>query len=257
MKAIHELTPSIKFDHRGGHNRYNCNFDFFKKWSGKMTYVLGFLYADGDIVDAINSSRTQYIKFTSKDRGIIEKIRSVLKAEHPIHSRPPHTSVDKYGRLYRSGEVFYLRIGSRRMFADLKKIGLMPNKSKVIQFPDKISSQYLGEFIRGYFDGDGSITFNKNGRWIRVIFTSGSRDFLKQLSKRIAESLKIRERPIYISHYSYQLCYFTQEGLKLLNFIYKKAGRDNLYLDRKYDFYRKLAVQYNYILDKYITQVAG
>jgi len=257
MKAINELTPLIKFDHRGGHNRYNCNFDFFKKWSGKMTYVLGFLYADGNIVDAANSSRTQYIKLTSKDKEIIEKIKSVLKAKHPIHSRLPRTSVDRHGRLYKSGEVFYLKIGSRRMFADLKKIGLMPNKSKVIQFPDNIPSQYLGEFIRGYFDGDGSITFNKNGRWIKVIFTSGSRDFLAQLSEKIAKSLKIRERPIYISHYSYQLCYFTQEGLKLLNFIYRKTGRNNLYLDRKYNFYKELAVQYNYILDKHITQLAG
>lgn len=246
----------VYFDPRGGSNRYSIKTDFFQKWSNEMAYVLGFLYADGCIVDAAKSSRTQYIKFASKDKEIIEKIKSVLKAKHPIHSQPPHTSVDKYGRLYRSGEVFYLRIGSRRMFADLKKIGLIPNKSKVIQFPDNIPSQYLGEFIRGYFDGDGSIIFNRNGRWIRVVFTSGSGGFLEQLSEKIAESLKIRRRPIYISHYSYQLCYFTQEGLKLLNFIYREAEKDNLYLDRKYDFYKKLVVQYSYILHKHITQVA-
>jgi len=44
-------------DRRGGSNRYKFQINFFKRWSNKMAYVLGFLYADGCIVDAV-SSRT-------------------------------------------------------------------------------------------------------------------------------------------------------------------------------------------------------
>jgi len=67
----------VYFDPRGGSNRYSIKTDFFQKWSNEMAYVLGFLYADGCIVDAAKSSRTQYIKFASKDKEIIEKIKSV------------------------------------------------------------------------------------------------------------------------------------------------------------------------------------
>lgn len=83
MRTSLRLSSAIKFDSRGGHNCYNCNLDFFKKWSNEMAYVLGFLYADGNIIDASVSSRTQYIKFSNNKKEIIEKIRLVLKAKHP------------------------------------------------------------------------------------------------------------------------------------------------------------------------------
>ena len=252
MKAVHELTPLIKFDHRGGHNRYSCNFDFFKKWTDEMAYVLGFLYADGCIVDAV-SSRTQYIQFNSNDKEILEKIRRVMESGHPLGVRPPHPVIHKNGT-YISAESFILRIGSRKMFNDLIHFGIIPNKSKIIKFPT-IPNKHLGPFIRGYFDGDGSIVFNKK-RWIRIVFTSGSKDFLGQLSNKLSKALGIRRRLVRLGHWSYQLYYFTQEGLKILRFIYRDAEKNRLYLDRKYSFYKKLSVKYNYILDKYIKQVA-
>ncbi len=52
-------------DQRGGHNRHSFNKEFFKTWSDKMAYVLGFLVADGSITDANTSSRTQYVEFTN------------------------------------------------------------------------------------------------------------------------------------------------------------------------------------------------
>ncbi len=242
------------FDSRGGWNRYKFQADFFKKWSNEMAYALGFLYADGSIINAVTSSRTQYIQFSNKDREILEKIKSALQAEHPIHVRPSRKIKHGNGKIYESSVQFSIRIGSRRMFADLKKLGLMPNKSKVMKFP-VVPPKHLSHFVRGYFDGDGSIVFNKK-RWIRVVFTSGSKDFLEQLSDNLSKALKIRKRPVRLSHYSYQLYYFTQEGLKILNFIYENAERNKFYLNRKYKFYKKLSVRYNYILDKYIKQVA-
>ena len=98
-----------------------------------MAYVLGFLYADGDIVDA-QSSRTQYIKFTSKDQEILLKIRSVLSSRHTVQRRLPHPVVMRHGKRYVSSILFYFRIGSRRMYLDLQRVGLTPNKSKTIFF---------------------------------------------------------------------------------------------------------------------------
>ena len=251
METIYEVNPILRFDPRGGRNRYKCNFDFFKQWTDGMAYVLGFLYADGDIVDAV-SSRTQYIKFVNTDKEIIEKIKTAMRSEHPISVRAPQVHIYKNGA-HKSRELFILRIGSRGMFHDLIHLGIVPNKSKIITFPN-VPLSYLSHFIRGYFDGDGSIVFNK--KWIRIVFTSGSKDFLDQLSDELSRALEIRKRSVRLGHHSYQLYYFTQEGLKVLNFIYKNVEKDKLYLDRKYKFYKKLAVKYKYILNKHITQVA-
>jgi hypothetical protein len=83
------------FDPRGGSNRIKIRTNFFKRWSYKMAYVLGFLYADGDIVDATKSSRTQYIKFSNTDRDILFSIKKALQSEHPIHYRPPKETTYK------------------------------------------------------------------------------------------------------------------------------------------------------------------
>ena len=227
------------FDPRGGSNRYDVKTDFFQQWSPEMAYVLGFLYADGCVVDA-KSSRTQYIEFSSKDIDILEKIKSALGSEHPIRFYPPRKITYRNGKVYENAGLFSLRIGSRRMYADLKEISLTPHKSKTITFPKDLSAEHLGNFIRGYFDGDGSIVFNKK-KWIRVVFTSASKRFLEQLSEKLSAAVPIRQRPVRLGHDSYCLDYFTQEGLKVLNFIYKDASSDGLYLDRKYNLYKNIS----------------
>ena len=232
------------FDSRGGWNRYKFNIDFFKKWSNEMAYVLGFLYADGNITDADSSSRTQYIKFSNKEKGIIKKIKSVLKAEHPIHLQPSRTSVDKSGHLYRSSDSFYLRIGSKRMFADLIKLGLMAGKSKIMKFPP-IPSQYLSHFIRGYFDGDGSIHIEKKGningkliiKKVQTIFSSGSKVFLQDLSNILAEVLNVRKAKIYKGDGDFQIKYFLRDSVKIFKFMYKNSY--NLFLKRKFDKFKR------------------
>jgi len=204
METVQDLIPAIKFDSRGGHNKYKCNFSFFKKWTDSMAYVLGFLYADGTIIDAI-SSRTQYIKFTSIDREIIEKIKLAIGTDSPLYVLPPKTITHINGS-YKSKEAFALRIGSRRMFNDLICLGLIPNKSKVIKFPN-IPLYYLNHFVRGYFDGDGCVYIQRARgisnsiivKKLSVIFTSGSPIFLKELGKVLKTQLMLGNENIYIS----------------------------------------------------------
>lgn len=231
------------FDPRGGWNRYKFRVDFFKKWSDEMAYVLGFLYADGDMIDADSSSRSQYIKFSNKDREIIEKIRSVLRAEHPIHSRPPHMVLHKNG-FYRSSELFFLRIGSRRMFADLIELGLSPNKSKIMRFP-AVPSKYLNHFIRGYFDGDGTIYIESRRnagkkmsiKRARTSFSSGSESFLKTLSNILAEAINVRRAKIYKGTRDFQIVYSIRESVKIFKFMYKNSR--SLLLKRKFDNFKR------------------
>src|SRR3989344_2065110 len=143
----------FSLDHRGGHNRYQFNKDFFKTWTPEMAYVLGFIYADGNIMDSV-ISRTQYVSFDSVDREIIEKIKIALSSNHTIQIKPEKLVTHPNGT-YKSKRGFRLRIGSREIFSDLLKLGLVPRKSLVTEFPEDIPVDCLGHFMRGYFDGDG------------------------------------------------------------------------------------------------------
>ena len=253
MRSIFQCDP------RGGHNRYKCNFDFFKKWTNEMAYALGFLYADGAIINAI-SSRTQYIQFNNTDKELLEKIKTALNSEHPIRVLPPHLTVHKNGT-YKSAESFILRIGSRRMFKDLTRLGVTPAKSKTITFPE-VPLSCLHHFIRGYFDGDGCVylqlakgkTQKTIIKKLSVIFTSGSKIFLEGLSSNVRKIVNLKQEKVYDSHYAYQLRYPTSDSIKLFKFFYKDI-RQNIYMERKFKIFLRYFLLRPLKIDKDIKNI--
>lgn len=235
-------------DPRGGHNRYYFNKEFFKKWSSEMAYVLGFLVADGNITDAQGSSRTQYTKFSNTEKEIIEKIKKVLGSNHPIKIRKPKIHKHHNG-FYKSSALFELRIGSKELFDDIFKLGIMPNKSKIIEFPN-VPKNYLNHFIRGYFDGDGCIYIEygkgkikkKIFKRARTIFTSGSKKYLEGLQEKLIKNFHINNGAIYYQNRAFQLVYPTSSSMELYNLMYKNSKE--LFLERKYNIFK------NYILNR-------
>lgn len=233
----------IHFDPRGGSNKYKVNLDFFKKWTNEMAYVLGFLYADGNVGDSAKSSRTNYFSFSSKDKEIIEQIRLVMGSNHPIDRREPRLVKFSDGRLAHAGEVFRLRIGSRRMFVDLLALGLIPRKSKVIDFPD-VPKKYLGDFVRGYFDGDGCVHLRTGYdiiggisiKQLSITFTSGSKEFLLELNDALNKKFSIKTRRTYESKRAYQLKFYTEESIQLFERMYENV-KGELFLKRKFDIF--------------------
>ena len=242
------MQTEFHLDPRGGHNRYKFKTDFFEKWTPEMAYILGFLYADGDIEDVRKSSRTQYTTFGSKDKEILESIRSAMGSEHNINCRAHHRFVSPNGKIYKCSDFYRLRIGSKKMFDDLLKLGLTPRKSLTIKFPDNIPNDYFSHFVRGYFDGDGCITIKRGiGKYgqsilkgIAIIFTSGSELFLEGLRDQSCKFAGFGKRSVYYGNSSraYYLKYDTFESLKWFKFFY----RDNLsklFLERKFNVFKK------------------
>jgi intein/homing endonuclease len=229
---------------RGGWNRYDFNTEFFQKWSEKMAYILGFLYADGNITDSENSSRTRYIQFASKDKEILEKIKKTLGSDHPIRTRNPQKELFPNRKYYISSGTFYFRIGNKKSVSQLEKLGVLTRKSKILKFP-KIPSLYLSHFIRGYFDGDGTVypekKKNSEGevtiKRIRTIFSSGSKAFLKSLSEVLTKFLKIRKAKVYKGVRSFQIAYSLKESIKIFKFMYRNT--QGLFLKRKLDRFKE------------------
>jgi len=260
MNTVQKVNFKVQsFDPRGGHNRHSCDFDFFKQWTDKMAYVLGFLFADGAIIDAV-SSRTQYIQFNSVDREILEKIRVIMKAEHPLYVRPSRI-IKHVNIFYKSRESFILRIGSRRMYNDLLHLGLVPKKSKIAIFP-LVPSRYLNHFVRGYFDGDGCVYLQKTKgitkpiiiKRFLVIFTSGSAAFLEKLGMMLKNRLGLRYKKLYDGNKAFQLRYCTNDAIKIFKFLYKPCYQ-KLYLERKFDIFNNYFKLYPQKIDSEIASI--
>ncbi|MBI2087073.1 MAG: hypothetical protein HYT69_02785 [Candidatus Zambryskibacteria bacterium] len=160
-------------------------------------------------------------------------MKKLFKSNHKISTR------DKRNAKWKMG--YRLQIGSKEMFADLIKLGFTPNKSLIVDFP-KIPNNLLGDFVRGYFDGDGCIYFkqhfakdrNKN-RWIFTTrFTCGSRKFLESLHS----SLNFVGGFIVKKERGYELVFSHRDSVALYNLMYHNNCR-GLYLNRKHRLFHK------------------
>lgn len=200
-----------------------------------MAYVLGYLYADGSLSDC-SYIRAKYISVTSIDRDRIELFKKLMGSEHKIKTEKPTSDTRQTS--------YTLRIGSHKLYNKLIKLGLYPNKSLTIKFP-KIPKSSLNHFIRGYFDGDGCVFFEKGVgvkgqsilKRLLIAFTSGSNDFLNGLGKSL-KKVTGKDFRNYKSHRSYQLRYNTTDTMKLFEFMYNNTQSD-LFTRRKYNKFKE------------------
>lgn len=205
-----------------------------------MAYTVGFLLADGAIEDVRKSSRSCYIQFSSKDLSLLEQIKFALNSDHNIVEVSPKLHVIRQ-KSFISGKQYYFRVGSKIMFQDLDKLGIAPKKALRIKLP-RVPIYYFSYFLRGYFDGDGCINIyhpkNRSKSRVSLIFTSGCKGFLKNLSKKISYLLPVKYKQPYFNFGAYRLTYRDSQGARVLKFIYKNLTASP-YLDRKYHIYQQ------------------
>jgi hypothetical protein len=202
---------------------------FFDAWSQEVAYVLGFMFADGYVY--MNPRGGWYFCFCSTDRDIIRGIRTALCSEHKIGIK-----LGKIGSA-RPRDLYVLQIGSKMICTKLAGLGIFQNKSLAIKFPE-VPAEFLGGFVRGYFDGDGCVSFKRywrkdRGRWkyqLTARFTSGSRRFLKGLWVALADhikggDLKEKER-------GWELVFGQHDAVAIFALIYDNVPAE-LFLERK------------------------
>ena len=149
-------------------------------WSPSFAYAIGLLTADGCL-----SKDGRHIDLTSKDKAQIVLFKKCLGL------------TVKVGKKY-SGNgnlAYHTQFGDVLFYRFLVSIGLTPAKSKTIS-QVLVPEEYFIDFLRGYFDGDGSSlsyfdrVFQKSYRFY-ISFTSASPMFVDWLRGRISDVLKI------------------------------------------------------------------
>jgi hypothetical protein len=197
-----------------------------------MAYVLGFFAADGSMYRTGNGG--YYIDFEITDFELLDAIRSTIGSQNKISIR--RRMPERWKTIYR------LQIGSSRLYGDLIALGFMPNKSLKMEFP-AVPADYLPDFVRGYFDGDGCVHFGKYWRKDRqrlklqlsVHFISGSKVFLEGLWSAVEPI--IRGGHISIKERGYELVFGQWDSIALFHFMYDNGSE--LFLGRKYERFQR------------------
>lgn len=160
-----------------GNKKYQVDDGYFSNIdTEEKAYWLGFLYADGYVRMKNGRSGQLKLKLSSKDREHILLFNKCLSSNYPIKD---YISTIKYKDGVSKSNVSEVSIYNTKLVKDLIKNGCFSNKTFLIRLPNIDKSMYR-HFIRGYFDGDGCISFSKKGHFsIKII---SNREFISDIS---------------------------------------------------------------------------
>src|SRR5690606_21393784 len=133
--------------------KYNFNESFFETIdTEEKAYWLGFIAADGNINDrGENKSKSLHIGLSFKDKNHLLKFMININYSHlliEIKERIINLKKRRYVRL---------NLNSKKMYNDLLDKGITPRKSLTLKPPKNVPKDLVRHWIRGYFDGDGSV----------------------------------------------------------------------------------------------------
>ena len=196
--------------------KYKVNENYFDVLNENSSYWLGFLYADGYVRMKDGKSGELKLKLKDTDKEHICKFLNDIESNHPIKCGTDNNS-----------NFCQVSVNSNTMVKRLFELGCDNKKTFKIRLPD-LPLNLMNHFVRGYFDGDGSVCKIK-GKWDSVSI-AGNQNFIESLKKYLLK---------------YNICknnIYTQGKIKILKltnisdiikfkkFIYND---DTISLDRK------------------------
>jgi len=228
----------------GSHNRkYDLNEHYFDEILNEdQAYFLGFLYSDG-----CNHLKVGKVSLCLQedDKEILSKLSYYLyNAEFLSFIKGRNGSKNQYG----------LKICSKHICNKLNELGCTPKKSLNLKFPLWMHDNLKKHFIRGYFDGDGSIssstrkyknldTTGIDFKWSIVSTDSFCSDLINFINSEIdihfSTKLTCKESNL-ITTTVYT--HGNKQILKLMEWLYQDS---NIYLARKHNKYLELKQLYN------------
>lgn len=202
--------------------KYHFTHRYFKDYTSENSYWMGFLDADGYIDLARNRIE---LKIHSRDIDRLTALRVCVNGDFPIYryKTRPHVGISMF---------------SKEMVNDLieKGIGL---KSLKLEPPVGIPDDFVRHFIRGYFDGDGSISLGAcNSRRLKPSFQIvGPKPLLAWVKERLIEQAGVDSSiGIRFGGGSWRLRIENQRSLaKIRHYFYDNVD-ESLFMKRKKNF---------------------
>lgn len=230
LSSLLEDLKSIKKT-RISKSKYSCDHHFFSRDNEASFYWAGFLAADGCVFNRGNSF-TLHLNLSEKDLSHLKKFKKDLSFNGIISkSITKHSQKNpKWNDSIKRGVI----ISSFKIFEDLKRFNITPNKTKSYSFPKwLVDHKMVNHFLRGYVDGDGSFYYQKSRDRV-CLEVRGTYDFLisfkEVVDKHVKDTCKVQvTTPDSTSKLKYSGKKFVPQ---LVDFLYKDA---NVYMLRKKD----------------------
>lgn len=210
--------------------KYILNDFYFESLTVNSAYFLGFIAADGHITNYENKLNYLIINIIESDKEILEKFTKEISYTGNIYFTPKKNGQNQSA----------VRICSNQIKADINKYFNSTNKTYNLYWCRNIPEDLIIHFIRGYFDGDGCVYFNKQkGNYSASIV--GTENFLTGLKKYYNLSTNSEDGSIKV-YDTYSHLVFSGKYLakKFLDWIYKDSTEETR-LSRKYQKYLELA----------------
>ncbi len=188
------------------------------KWSAEVAYAVGLLASDGSL-----SRDGRHIDFTSKDLEQVTTLKRILKKSNPVREK----------RNGVRGVSYRIQFGDVVFYDWLQNIGLTPAKSRTmgpLHIPDKL----FFHFLRGLWDGDGTIYSYMDARWessfvFYISFATGSERFARWLQSSVLQ-LGLCNGRIFLParEHTYQVRFAKKESKKLFALMFPNAAVPHL-----------------------------
>lgn len=142
-------------------SEYNYNENYFNVIDDEhKAYWLGFLYADGYVEPIYRKNKIKAFRIEiglcESDKEHLQNFLNDISSDVPISIRTQVLNSKKY-------TTCRARVNNTKICRDLIRLGCTPQKSLTLEFPNKdiVSTEFLRHFIRGYFDGDGCVSYTE------------------------------------------------------------------------------------------------
>ena len=196
----------------------------------EKAYWLGFIYADGNI----SSEGYRFeINLSAKDLNHMLKLKSFLKGDD-IEIKIDTNKGEQY-------PMCRMSVRNEHLWNALNNKGCIPCKSLTLEWPNEnifSNKSLIRHFIRGYWDGDGTIGLY-NGKYGHVFSfsTMGTQSFLEGVKNFIGIGGTLKNaNTSNRKNNAWVLVYTTLKSRKAARLLYEKA---TIYLERKYNIYQE------------------
>lgn len=232
----HEIAPSFNVGEdairrilkkcfaytRSNSRRHFYDESFFNSIdTEEKAYFLGLMYADGN-----NTRSGMIISLCEPDQYLLERFANALGYTGGLTLPKKRKSFHK--------QKHVLSAHGLRISSQLGRLGCAPNKSLCLRFPtpDQVPDELMNHFLRGYFDGDGTVRHDKKANKFQVQLTS-SGDFCAGLNDFLEGRFGFRGMTHTYSHSKAEdIRLSTRTGLVLLDYLYDNCS---IKMIRKYN----------------------
>jgi len=196
-----------------------------------VSYVLGFAATDGCVHDRKDVKKGSCLKFGIQERDVelLESIKHVLGIDNNI-------------RYYHKTKCAMLEIYHPEIVTFLKKYNITSKKSLTLEFPTKLDKKLYSHFMRGVWDGDGSVSTSDDKGYLHqdVELVSASSMFLMRCANVLMDN-NIGYSFSYDNKRSQNILYRMRirrgSFQSFYDYLYKDA---NIYLPRKKEKFEEI-----------------